>query len=73
MIVSISHVSCPNKGPQGERMHIYTVHAAGLVLIMLGASLFHVRLREYSSVLMTATILLLTVVIAYGRLVAMPF
>lgn len=47
--------------------------AAGLVMVMLGASLFHVRLREYSGVLMTTTILLLSMVIVYGRWVAMPF
>jgi uncharacterized membrane protein YphA (DoxX/SURF4 family) len=47
--------------------------AAGLVLLMLGAIVFHVRRREYPNVGFNAVLGLLAAVIAWGRFGPYPF
>jgi uncharacterized membrane protein YphA (DoxX/SURF4 family) len=41
--------------------------AAGVMIIMLGATIFHIRRSEGSSALITAILLLLATVVAYRR------
>lgn len=41
--------------------------AAGLGLIMIGASIHHVTKKEYSGSLVTITLLILSAIVAYGR------
>lgn len=48
------------------------IAAVGLVLVMLGAMLTHYRRHEYSMIGMNVILLLLAVVVVYGRFVAMP-
>jgi uncharacterized membrane protein YphA (DoxX/SURF4 family) len=47
--------------------------AAGLVLLMLGAIVFHVRRREYPNVGFNAVLGMLAAVIAWGRFGPYPF
>jgi uncharacterized membrane protein YphA (DoxX/SURF4 family) len=47
--------------------------AAGLVLLMLGAIVFHVRRREYPNVGFNAVLGVLAAVIAWGRFGPNPF
>ena len=47
--------------------------AAGLVLLMLGAIVFHVRRREYPNVGFNAVLGVLAAVIAWGRFGPYPF
>ncbi len=46
--------------------------AAGLVLTMIGASLTHIRLKEYSHIGLTALLLVLALLVAVGRFGIMP-
>jgi uncharacterized membrane protein YphA (DoxX/SURF4 family) len=46
--------------------------AVGLVLVMIGASMTHVRLKEYSHIGLTSLLLVLALVIAVGRFWIMP-
>jgi hypothetical protein len=47
--------------------------AAGLVVLMLGAIVFHVQRREYPNVGFNAVLGLLAAVIAWGRFGPYPF
>ncbi len=46
--------------------------AAGLVLAMIGASLTHIRLKEYSHIGLTSLLLVLALLVAVGRFGIMP-
>src|SRR5258707_13692694 len=48
------------------------VAAGGLILVMVGAMLTHIRRHEYSSIGVNAILLVLAVVVVYGRFVAVP-
>ena len=48
------------------------VAAGGLILVMVGAMLTHIRRHEYSSIGVNVILLLLAVVVVYGRFVAVP-
>ena len=50
-----------------------TLAAAGLVVLMLGAIVFHLRRHEYPNIGLNAVLLLLSGFIAYGRGVLAPF
>jgi hypothetical protein len=41
--------------------------AAGLVVLMLGAIVFHVRRREYPNIRLNAVLGLISAVVAWGR------
>jgi uncharacterized membrane protein YphA (DoxX/SURF4 family) len=47
--------------------------AAGLVLLMIGAIVFHLSRREYPNIALNAVLLLLSALIAYGRFVVQRF
>jgi uncharacterized membrane protein YphA (DoxX/SURF4 family) len=47
--------------------------AAGLVLLMIGAIVFHLSRREYPNIALNAVLLLLSAFIAYGRFVVQRF
>lgn len=47
--------------------------AVGLVVLMAGAIVFHLRRREYPNIGLNAVLLLLSSFVAYGRLVLAPF
>jgi len=47
--------------------------AAGLVLLMIGAIVFHLPRREYPNIALNAVLLLLAAFIAYGRFVLQRF
>lgn len=47
--------------------------AAGLVVLMLGAIVFHVRRREYPNIGLNAVLGLLSAVVAWGRFGPYPF
>jgi hypothetical protein len=47
--------------------------AAGLVLLMIGAIVFHLSRREYPNIALNAFLLLLSAFIAYGRFVVQRF
>ncbi len=49
------------------------IAATGLAVVMLGALLTHVRRREPGGVAITAVLLALTVVVAWGRFGPYPF
>ena len=46
--------------------------AAGLVIVMASASVFHIRRQEYPNIAFNLILLVLAAVIAYGRLVVAP-
>src|SRR6266545_3350186 len=46
---------------------LVTLAAAGLVVLMLGAIVFHLRRHEYPNIGLNAVLLLLSGFIAYGR------
>jgi uncharacterized membrane protein YphA (DoxX/SURF4 family) len=46
--------------------------AVGLVLTMIGASLTHLRRQEYPVIGMNVVLLILALIVAYGRFVAFP-
>ena len=48
------------------------VAAGGLVLVMVGAMLTHIRRHEYTALGTNVILLLLAVVVVYGRFVAVP-
>ena len=48
------------------------VAAAGLALTMLGAILVHIRLQQYSSLTIPAVLLVVCLLIVYGRFVLAP-
>ena len=58
-------------------VHVLTwltpVAAAGLVVLMLGAIVFHVQRREYPNVGFNAVLALLAALIAWGRFGPYPF
>ncbi|MGW4961287.1 DoxX family protein [Nonomuraea sp. NPDC004186] len=41
--------------------------AAGLVIVMIGAAVVHVRRKEYQGIVVNAVLLLLAAVVAWGR------
>ncbi|MEV4363668.1 DoxX family protein [Nonomuraea sp. NPDC049625] len=41
--------------------------AAGLVIVMIGAAVVHVRRKEYQGIVINAVLLLLAAVVAWGR------
>jgi uncharacterized membrane protein YphA (DoxX/SURF4 family) len=47
--------------------------AAGLVLLMIGAIVFHLSRREYPNIALNAVLLLLAAFIAYGRFALQRF
>ena len=47
--------------------------AAGLVLLMIGAMVFHLPRREYPNIGLNAVLLVLSAFIAYGRFVVQRF
>jgi uncharacterized membrane protein YphA (DoxX/SURF4 family) len=47
--------------------------AAGLVVLMMGAIVFHLSRREYPNIALNAVLLLLSAFIAYGRFVLQRF
>jgi len=51
---------------------LVTLAAAGLVVLMLGAIVFHLRRHEYPNIGLNAVLLLLSGFIAYGRGVLAP-
>ena len=46
--------------------------ALGLVLLMIGAALTHLRRAEYSVITVTAVVLIVAALVAYGRLFVVP-
>ena len=46
--------------------------ALGLVLLMIGASLTHLRRTEYGNIAMNAVLLVLAAFVAYGRFFILP-
>ena len=46
--------------------------ALGLVLLMVGAALTHLRRREYSNIAINAALLVLAAFVAYGRFFILP-
>jgi putative oxidoreductase len=48
------------------------VAAVGLVLTMIGAAIFHVRLKEFSALAAPLILLLLALFIVYGRFLVVP-
>ena len=46
--------------------------ALGLVLLMIGAALTHLRRTEYGNIAMNAVLLVLAAFVAYGRLFILP-
>src|SRR5919106_3375077 len=46
--------------------------ALGLVLLMIGAALTHLRRTEYGNIAMNAVLLVLAALVAYGRLFILP-
>ena len=46
--------------------------ASGLVIVMLGALVFHIQRREYPNLGLNAILLVLSAVIAYGRIALAP-
>ena len=46
--------------------------ALGLVLLMVGAALTHLRRKEYSNIAINAALLVLATLVAYGRFFILP-
>ena len=46
--------------------------ALGLVLLMIGAALTHLRRTEYGNIAMNAVLLVLAAFVAYGRFFVLP-
>ncbi len=46
--------------------------AVGLVLVMIGAAVFHLSRHEHSNVLLTVVLIAICVIVAYGRWSTMP-
>jgi uncharacterized membrane protein YphA (DoxX/SURF4 family) len=46
--------------------------AVGLVLLMVGAALTHLRRKEYGNIAINAVLLVLAAVVAYGRFFILP-
>lgn len=48
------------------------VAAAGLVIIMIGAVIYHIVRKEYANIVLCAVLLILSAVIVYGRWILVP-
>lgn len=47
--------------------------AVGLIIVMVGAAIFHILRREYPNIVFNLVLLALAAFVAYGRFVAVPF
>lgn len=47
--------------------------AVGLIIVMIGAVIFHIARREYPNIVLNLVLLVLAAFVAYGRFVAQPF
>ncbi len=46
--------------------------AVGLVIVMIGAIIFHIRRQEYPNIIFNLILLVMAAFVAYGRFVLVP-
>jgi uncharacterized membrane protein YphA (DoxX/SURF4 family) len=56
----------------GVLLWLTPLAAAGLVLLMIGAALTHLRRTEYGNIAVNAVLLILAALVAYGRFSVLP-